>query len=71
MSGVSSDSEDFSLTCSVSSVESKELELSETEGGLEMIELYQFEPVASDSAESDAGAEDDSGDEERLANTDW
>ena len=66
MSGVN-DSEDLSLSCSVSSVESKEL--SETESGLETIEPYQFEHVVSDSAESDAGGEDDdSGDKERLAN---
>ena len=68
MSGVSSDSEDLSLTCSVSSVESEELELSDTEGSLETIEPYQFEAVVSD---SDAGPEDDSEDKERLANTDW
>ena len=63
----------LSLSCSVSSIESKESEVSEVGGDLETVELYQFEPVASDSsAESDTEADDDdSGDEERLCSRDW
>ena len=73
ISDSSSDSGDLSLSCSVSSVESKESEVSEVEGDLETVKPYQFEPVASDlSAESDTEAEDDnSGDEERLRSRDW
>ena len=36
----------YSLSCSASSVESKESEVSEVEGDLETVEPYQFEPVA-------------------------
>ena len=54
LSDSSDDSGDLSLSCSVSFVESKEPEVSEVEGDLETVELYQFEPVASDSSvESD------------------
>ena len=47
-------------------------EVSEVEGDLETVKLYQFEPIASvSSAESDTEAEDDdSGDEERLHSRD-
>ena len=66
---VTSDSGDLSLSCSVSSFESEESEVSEVEGDLETVEPYQSEPVASDSsAESE---DDDSGDEERLHSRDW
>ena len=73
MSDSSNNSGDLSLSCSVSSVESKESEVSEVEGDLETVEPYQFEPVASDSSpESDREVEDDdSGDKERLRNRDW
>ena len=72
MSDSSNDSGDLSLSCSVSSVESKESEVSEVEGDLETVEPYQFEPVASDSsAESDTEAEDDdSGNKEGLCSRD-
>ena len=46
LSDSSNDSCDLSLSCSVSSVENKESEVSELEGGLETVEPYQFEPVA-------------------------
>ena len=39
------DSCDLSLSCSVLSVENKESEVSELEGGLETVEPYQFEGV--------------------------
>ena len=71
MSDSSSNSDDFSLSCSVSSVqkENEVSELSEVEGHLETIEPYQFEPDASDlPAESE---DDDSGEEEGLHNRDW
>jgi len=73
MSDSSSDSGDLSLSCSVSSVESDEAEVSEEEGDLQTIEPYQFEPEASESpAELDTEAgDDDSGDEERLHSRDW
>ena len=74
MSDRSSDSSDLCLSCSVSSVENQESELSEVEGDLKMVEPYQFEPVASSesSAQSDTGVDDDdSGDEERLRSRDW
>ena len=52
LSDSSNDSGGLSLSCSVSSVKSKE---SEVEGDLETVEAYQFQPVvASDSSvESD------------------
>ena len=60
MSDSSNDSGDLSLFCSVSSVDSEELEVSEVEDDLETVEPYQFEPVAGDSStESDTEAEDD------------
>ena len=73
MSDSSNDADDHSLSCSVSSIESEESEVSEVEDDLEIVEPYQFEPVASDSsAESDTGAQDDdSGDEERFCSRDW
>ena len=40
----------LSNSCLVSSVESKESEVSKVEGDLETVEPYQFEPVASDSS---------------------
>ena len=72
MSDSSNDSGDLSLSCSVSSIENKESEVSEVEGDLETAELHQFELVASDpSAESNTEAEDDdSGDEEKLRSRD-
>ena len=73
MSDSSNDSGDLSLFCSVSSVDTKESEVSEAEGDLETVEAYQFEPVASDSStEADTEAEDDdSGVEDRLRSRDW
>ena len=64
---------DLSLSCSVSSVESEESQVSEVKDDQETVEPYQFEPVASDSpAESDTAAQDDdSGDEERFRSRDW
>ena len=58
----------FGLFCSVSFVDSEELEVSEVEGDLETVEPYQFEPVVSDSStESDIEADDnDSGVKYRL-----
>ena len=50
MNGDSSDSGDLILSFSVSSVEIKELEVLEVESCLETVELYQFEPLASDSS---------------------
>ena len=47
MSDGSSDSGDLSLSCSVSSVESEESEVSELESYLKTVEPYQFEPVPS------------------------
>ena len=71
MSNSSNDAGDLSLSCSVSSVESEESQVSEVEGYLEIVEPYQFEPVASDSPEeSDTGAQDDdSGDKDSAAET--
>ena len=46
----SSDSGDFSLFCSVSSVKIKELEVLEVESCLETVEPYQIQPVTSDSS---------------------
>ena len=57
LSDSSNDAGDLSLSCSVSSVESKESEVSEGEGELETVEPYQFDPVPSDSSvESDTEA---------------
>ena len=50
MSGDSSNSGDFNLSCLVSSIKIKELEVLEVESCLHMVEPYQFEPVASDSS---------------------
>ena len=50
LSNSSNNSGDLSLSCLVSSVESKESEVSEVEGDLETVEPYRFEPVASDSS---------------------
>ena len=59
MSDSSNDSGDLSLSCSVSSIDSEESEVSEVEGNLEPVEPYQFEPVVIDSsAESDTEAEE-------------
>ena len=41
----------------------------EVEGDLEIVELYQFELVASDLSNTEA--KDDSGDKERLSSKDW
>ena len=49
MSDNSSDSGDLSLSCSFSPVESDQSDVSEVEDGLQTIEPYQFEPVASES----------------------
>ena len=69
MSNSSNDSGDLSLSCSVSSIENEESEVSEVEGDLETVVPYQFEP---DSSESNTEADhDDSEDEERLRNRDW
>ena len=48
MSDSSNDAGDLSLSCSVSSIESEESQVSEVKGDLETVEPYQFEPVASD-----------------------
>ena len=69
-----SDSGDLSLSCSVSSFESKESEVSELEDDLATIEPYQFEMLASSDSSSESDTEpehDDSGDKDRLHNTDW
>ena len=68
-----SDSNNLSLFCSVSFVDSKESEVSEVESDLETVEPYQFEPIVSDSStESDIEADDnDSGVEDRLFSRDW
>ena len=73
MSDTSNDSDDLSLFCWVSSVDSEESEVPEVEGDLETVEPYQFEPVASDSStEADTEAEDvDPGVEDRLRSRDW
>ena len=73
MSDSSNYSGNLSLFCSVSSIDTKESEVSEVEGDLETVEPYQFEPIANDSStESDAEAEDDdSGVEDRLRSRDW
>ena len=42
----SNSSGDLSLSCSVSFIGSEKSEVSEVEGDLETVELYQFEPVA-------------------------
>ena len=70
---MSNSGNNFGLFCSVSSIDSEESEVSEVEGDLETVELYQFEPVASDSStESDIEADDDdSGVEDRLCSRDW
>ena len=73
MSDSSNNAGDLSMSCSVSSVESEESQVSDVEGCLEIVKPYQFEPIASDSlAESDTEAQDDdSGDEERFCSRDW
>ena len=73
MSDSDSDSGHLRLSCSVSSFEIDESEVSKAEGDLETVEPYQFEPEASDSpVESDTDtADDDSQDEERLNSRDW
>ena len=69
----SNDSGHLSLCCSVSSIEREESEVSEVEGDLETVDLFQFEPIASDSSvDSDTEAEDDdSGVKDRLRSRDW
>ena len=73
MSDSSNDAGDLSLSCSVSSIECEESQVSEVEDDPEIVEPYQFEPIASDSpAESDTEAQDDdSGDKERFYSRDW
>ena len=73
MNDSSSDSHDLSLSCSVSSVEKEESEVSAVEDDPETVEPYQFEPVASDSsAEMDTEEDgDDSVNEERLCSRYW
>ena len=73
MSGDSSDSGELSLSCSVSSVEIEESEVSAVDGYPETIEPYQFEPVATNpSSEADAEEEDGNfGDEERIHSRHW
>ena len=61
----SSDSGDLSLSCSFSPVESDQSDVSEVEDGLQTIEPYQFEPVASVVDDGDPG------DEERLHSRNW
>ena len=70
---MSDSSNNFGLFCSVSSIDSKESEVSDVEDDLETVEPYQFEPVASDaSTDSDIEADDDdSGVEDRLCSRDW
>ena len=50
MNGDSSDSGDLSLSCTVSSVKIKELELLEVENCVVTVVPYQFQSVASDSS---------------------
>ena len=50
MNDGSNGSGDLSLSCSVSSIKGEESEVSEVEGDLETVELYQFEPLASNSS---------------------
>ena len=61
MSDVSGDSSDLYLSCSVSSVDNEESELSELEGDLQIVEPYRFEPIASSesSLQSDTELDDD------------
>ena len=70
---MSDSSNNFGLFCSVSSIDSKESEVSEVEDDLETVEPYQFEPIVSNSSiESDIEADDnDSGVEDRLCSRDW
>ena len=65
---MSNSSNNFGLLCSVSSIDSKESEVSKVEGDLETVEPYQFEPIVSDSStEPDTEADDNnSGVEDRL-----
>ena len=76
MSDRSSDSGDFSLCCSFSSVENDKLEVSELDNPPKTIEPYQFEPVASKSdnyiePDVDIGYGRDTEDEERLHGRNW
>ena len=74
MSDGSGDSSDLYLSCSVSSVENEDAELSELEGDLKIVEPYRFEPIASSDSSLQSDTEpddDDSGDEERLSSTAW
>ena len=64
---MSDSSNNFGLFCSVSSIDSKESEVSEVEDDLETVEPYQFEPIVSGSStDSDIEADDDSGVEDTL-----
>ncbi|KAL5494339.1 hypothetical protein EMCRGX_G015652 [Ephydatia muelleri] len=72
----SSDTGDLDLSCSFSSVDSDQSEVSELEDTPGTIEPYQFEPLASESdshtePEADVVDDDDSGDDERLHSTNW
>ena len=49
---MSNSGNNFGPFCSVSSIDSEESEVSEVEDDLETVEPYQFEPVASDSSQS-------------------
>ena len=76
MSDSSSDTGDLDLSCSFSSVDSDQSEVSELEDTPGTIEPYQFEPLASESdshtePEADVVDDDDSGDDERLHSTNW
>ena len=57
---------DFSLSCSVSALDSDSSNEEEAEG---IIEPYQYEPGASSSDEAGADSSDD--DPDRLQNTAW
>ena len=74
MSDSSNDSGDLSLSCSVSSIESEESEVSQVEGDQKQSNHISMSPylVIHQQPESDTEAEDDdSGDEERLCSRDW
>ena len=72
MSDSSNDSGDLSMSCSVSSIDSEESEVSVVEDDLQTVEPFQFEPIASvSSTESDTEADDDYGVEDRLRSRDW
>ena len=76
MTSSNCDSDNLTSSCSASSTKSDNSEAAAVEDSAQNVEPYQFEPAASNasssSLESHTEVEDnDSGDDERLYNTNW